>query len=209
MISKPSILEVVSQRIELRRVGRWWRGLCPFHAEKTASFFVNEDKGFFHCFGCQAKGDVIDFIQRLDGLGFRDACKVLGIDNTGQRPARRLTPSRKRAATLAATWVNDQRAKFNVMIAEAMERRDLADETSDFELAESFDRELIILRAFDDSLNSPRGAAELLGVRQSIEEITDGAEVVYDPPPPFPACTPEYRAELQKNPLAFERVVIK
>ncbi|MEI6125500.1 MAG: CHC2 zinc finger domain-containing protein, partial [Pseudomonadota bacterium] len=54
-----SIVEVISDYVSLKKIGVNYKGLCPFHGEKTPSFFVNEDKKFFHCFGCGLSGDVI------------------------------------------------------------------------------------------------------------------------------------------------------
>jgi DNA primase len=68
---------VVGRRVQLRRVGRDLKGLCPFHSEKTASFHVREDKGFYHCFGCGAHGDVIRFVMNTENLGFIDAVEKL------------------------------------------------------------------------------------------------------------------------------------
>lgn len=175
MTDKPSIVEVIGQRIDLRRRGKEHIGLCPFHGEKTPSFSVSDSKQFFHCFGCHEHGDVIAFIMKIDGLSFSDTCKALGIDNASKRQPPTLTTSRQRAAVLAAAWVNETRAKFNVLIADVMEQRDLADEVGDFELAEIFDRELTMLRGFYDSLNYPIGAAQMLALRPAIEAHTDGA----------------------------------
>lgn len=176
-MDKPGILEIVDKYVDLRSVGREHRGLCPFHADKTPSFYVNEKKQVFLCRACGVGGDVIDFVMKLDGLTFLDACAVLGIEN-GRRPvAPILTAARRHAAKRAAAWVNDQRAKFNVMLADALESRDRADEIGGFELAEIIDRELICLTAFYDALEHPRGAAEMLALRESIEQITDGARM--------------------------------
>jgi DNA primase len=68
---------VVGRRVQLRRVGRDLKGLCPFHAEKTPSFHVREDKGFYHCFGCGAHGDVIRFVMTTENLGFLEAVERL------------------------------------------------------------------------------------------------------------------------------------
>lgn len=79
-----SIREVVGQHVQLKRAGRNWKGLCPFHGEKTPSFNVSEDKGFFHCFGCQKHGDVFTFVMELEGKSFVEAAEQLanryGID---------------------------------------------------------------------------------------------------------------------------------
>ncbi len=64
------IVDVIQQFVALRRVGRRWTGLCPFHAEKTASFSVNDEIGRYYCFGCGAKGDVFSFVQGVEHLDF-------------------------------------------------------------------------------------------------------------------------------------------
>jgi DNA primase len=71
---------VVGRRVQLRRVGRDLKGLCPFHAEKTPSFHVREDKGFYHCFGCGAHGDAIRFVMNTENLGFLDAVEKLAAE---------------------------------------------------------------------------------------------------------------------------------
>lgn len=71
--SKCDIAKVVSHYVSLEKVGSNYRGLCPFHEEKTPSFYVNVDKGFFHCFGCGASGDVIEFVKRIENISFVEA----------------------------------------------------------------------------------------------------------------------------------------
>jgi DNA primase len=72
-----SLADIVGRRVRLTKRGREYVGLCPFHNEKTPSFAVVEDKGFFHCFGCGAHGDVIGFVMQSGGLGFREAVESL------------------------------------------------------------------------------------------------------------------------------------
>ncbi|MCL2469616.1 MAG: DNA primase [Alphaproteobacteria bacterium] len=69
--------EVIGRRMRLARAGREFKGCCPFHKEKTPSFTVNDEKGFFHCFGCGAHGDVIGFTMRMDGQSFPEAVENL------------------------------------------------------------------------------------------------------------------------------------
>ena len=76
--AKISIADVVGQKVKLTRKGREYTGLCPFHNEKTPSFTVNEAKGFYHCFGCGAHGDIIKFEMDANGLTFIDAVEKLG-----------------------------------------------------------------------------------------------------------------------------------
>lgn len=72
-----TLSEFIGKRIRLTRAGREFKGCCPFHNEKTPSFYVNDDKKFFHCFGCGAHGDVIGFTMRNDGLSFPEAIESL------------------------------------------------------------------------------------------------------------------------------------
>ena len=71
------IIAVIGQHVQLRKAGRNWKGLCPFHGEKTPSFNVSPDKGFYHCFGCQKHGDVFTFIMELEGKSFVEAAEQL------------------------------------------------------------------------------------------------------------------------------------
>ncbi len=75
--AKLSIVDVVSSKIKLIRKGREYQACCPFHNEKTPSFTVNEAKGFYHCFGCGAHGDIIKFEMEANNLPFMDAVKKL------------------------------------------------------------------------------------------------------------------------------------
>ena len=71
------IVEVISQYIHLKRKGRSYFGLCPFHNEKSPSFSVSPDKQIFHCFGCGVGGNVITFISKIEGLGFKETIETL------------------------------------------------------------------------------------------------------------------------------------
>ena len=75
--SKLDIVTVVSSYIKLDKAGTNFKGRCPFHNEKTPSFFVSPDRGSYYCFGCQAKGDIFTFVQEFEGLDFIGALKVL------------------------------------------------------------------------------------------------------------------------------------
>ena len=92
---------VVGRRVKLSRAGREMKGCCPFHNEKSPSFFVNDDKGFYHCFGCGAHGDVIRFMVEQDGLGFIDAVKALAQEAGIELPEQ--TPEARERETAAAT----------------------------------------------------------------------------------------------------------
>ncbi|MEK9754094.1 MAG: DNA primase [Rhodospirillaceae bacterium] len=84
--ARVGIADVVGRRVKLTRKGREHSGLCPFHKEKTPSFTVNEEKGFYHCFGCQAHGSVFDFVMETEGLTFPEAVEKLAADAGMQVP---------------------------------------------------------------------------------------------------------------------------
>jgi DNA primase len=134
-----SISDVVGRRVRLIRKGRGEAtGLCPFHNEKTPSFTVSEDKGFFHCFGCGAHGDVIGFVMRSEGLEFPQAVEKLAGE-AGMQVPRETPEDRERAerqATLggavefAAKFYEQQlRASAGRAGLEYLKRRGLSDDT--------------------------------------------------------------------------------
>lgn len=103
-MNKPPIVSVVEQYVELKRRGKDLWGLCPFHAEKTASFSVSEAKELFCCFGCGEKGDVIKFVQLLHKVDFREAVKLLQIEKSEENRAEIERKKEQRASDSA--WRN-------------------------------------------------------------------------------------------------------
>lgn len=75
--SRLNIVDVVGEYVRLTKAGANWKGLCPFHHEKTPSFMVNEEKQIFHCFGCAKGGDIFTFIEEIESMDFREALKLL------------------------------------------------------------------------------------------------------------------------------------
>jgi DNA primase len=75
--AETDVVGVISEHVALKRSGRRYQGLCPFHAEKTPSFSVNAEEGLFYCFGCQAKGDIITFVREVEHLEFAEAVERL------------------------------------------------------------------------------------------------------------------------------------
>src|ERR1035437_267806 len=72
-----SIEDVVSSYIKLEKSGANLKARCPFHNEKTPSFFISPDRGSYYCFGCNAKGDIFTFVQEFEGIDFLGALKIL------------------------------------------------------------------------------------------------------------------------------------
>ncbi|HZX93421.1 MAG TPA: DNA primase [Myxococcales bacterium] len=106
------VVAVVQRRVPLKKSGRDWKGLCPFHGEKTPSFYVVPDKKLFHCFGCGVSGDAIKFVMQSEGLSFREAVEQLaaeaGVDLTPPDPEEARRSARR--ATLAE--VNEKSCIF-------------------------------------------------------------------------------------------------
>lgn len=99
---------VVGKSIALQKAGREYSACCPFHPDKTPSFTVNDDKGFYHCFGCGAHGDVLDFVVALHGVELREAAAML---DGGDMPAVIVRPApvagpdnAERTAEAMAIW---------------------------------------------------------------------------------------------------------
>ncbi|HEX8841061.1 MAG TPA: DNA primase, partial [Sphingomicrobium sp.] len=107
---------VIAPSVKLLRAGREWKACCPFHNEKTPSFTVNDDKGFYHCFGCGAHGDAIRFLTDHRGMPFMDAVKELASKAGMEVPAPdpKARERAERAASLTdvmaevAKWYSDQ-----------------------------------------------------------------------------------------------------
>src|SRR5213596_2197611 len=77
LTARADIVELIGSRVELKKAGREYRACCPFHAEKTPSFWVNPVKQFYHCFGCGAHGTVLSFLMNYDHLPFVEAVEDL------------------------------------------------------------------------------------------------------------------------------------
>ena len=75
-----TLSEVIGRRIKITRAGREFKACCPFHHEKSPSFYINDDKQFYHCFGCGAHGDVIGFVMQNDNRSFIEAVEILALE---------------------------------------------------------------------------------------------------------------------------------
>jgi DNA primase len=95
--TRADIVAVIGQHVQLKRAGRNWKGLCPFHGEKSPSFNVSPDKGFFYCFGCHKKGDVFTFVMEYQGKSFHETAETLAAQCGVTIPEVQMTPEQMRA----------------------------------------------------------------------------------------------------------------
>jgi DNA primase len=74
---RTDLVALIGETVKLAKKGRSFLGLCPFHSEKTPSFNVNQERGFYHCFGCGESGNAFDFAMKTEGLTFPEAARQL------------------------------------------------------------------------------------------------------------------------------------
>ncbi len=207
---KPSIVDTVSRYVDPRRSGKEFVALCPFHTEKTPSFSVNEDKGVYHCFGCGECGDVITFIQKIEGLSFKEALYHLDLTNQPRPTPAEVKKKRavKETARNLADWALTMSDGISVRMREAGKRGQMArDVLREVEIANKeflqgeigrVGREWTILETLEQDLMNPAYVMELWYDREAIANIanvagTNTAEKLRG----NPTLTREYRERLQ------------
>lgn len=114
LLAQADIVQVIGQRVSLKKAGKNYVACCPFHDEKTPSFNVSPVKQFYHCFGCGASGDAIRFLQEYDGLSFPDAVEALAQQVGLTVPYEQISPEQEQVQQRQATLydVLGQAAKF-------------------------------------------------------------------------------------------------
>jgi hypothetical protein len=178
---KPSIVEVVEDYIHLRRAGKEHVGLCPFHADKNPSLSVNEDKGLFHCFGCGTSGDVIRFVELIENLNFKEACKILKLETYKPKPR----PHRAEAQKIVG-WARETSQRIGaalrdigaeIYICALARRQPDADKKFICSVEAELVRQWAILEDLDDDLNNPKLVLELWQQRENIERLVEMGEL--------------------------------
>jgi DNA primase len=134
--SRIDIVDFISHYVGLKKTGQNWKGLCPFHSEKTPSFTVNQAKQIFHCFGCGSGGDVITFLMKYENVSFHEAMAALAKDAgvtlaMGQADAKTMQRDEKiRNALLDACSYFAQRLQASKTALEYLKKRGISGESA-------------------------------------------------------------------------------
>ncbi len=140
--SKIDIVSLVSSYIKLEKAGGNFKGRCPFHNEKTPSFFVSPDRGSYYCFGCHQKGDIFTFVQEFEGLDFVGALKVLadraGVELDSYNKENKTDKQRKHQVLEQAVFFYQKKLAENSEASAYIKTRGITEKTiSDFRLGYS------------------------------------------------------------------------
>ena len=144
--AKVDIYSLVSQYVELKKAGKNYKGLCPFHGEKTPSFMVNPERGIFKCFGCNEGGDIFTFLEKSEGLDFSQALRSLAkragvtLRQIDISPEEKNKEIYKQINSLAADFYNFLLEKHQVgeKAREYLKSRGVTPKTSTLELLNFF-----------------------------------------------------------------------
>ena len=168
--ARPSILNVVEPYTDLHKARGEYRGLCPLHREQTPSFYVDADKGVFHCFGCGVGGDVIRFVELIEGVDFKGALAILGLSDqckpTTEQTERRAR--RRAAADEIARWSRNLSERIGDLLRLNFQQRGIMRECN-LELHRELLCEFATLSAWQDSLCD---ADDVLGMWRMHDVIT-------------------------------------
>jgi hypothetical protein len=134
VLARTDIVSLISESVAIKKAGKSWVGLCPFHDEKSPSFTIDDKEQFFYCFGCGASGNAVGFDMRINGRTFPDSVGVLarragmtigGAPATYQQTALELAAKRRREYEVARVRVAELRAR--IAMGEDGLRRELMD----------------------------------------------------------------------------------
>lgn len=128
-----NIADVVGSYVKLEKAGTNFKGKCPFHSEKTPSFFISPDRGTYYCFGCGAKGDIFSFVQEFEGLDFLGALKVLaaraGVELQKENTENRSEKERLLQIVETATLFFEREIENNKEALEYLKKRGMTEKT--------------------------------------------------------------------------------
>jgi DNA primase len=175
------LVELVGRSVSLKRAGRSYKGLCPFHGEKTPSFHVNPDRGSYYCFGCQEGGDAFSFLMKVENLTFIEAVRSLARDCGIEVPATSAAEAGGSEAAYAANEIaqSTYRAEFaesGNAAADYLTRRGLCTEDAErFEIGFAPDRWDTVARAL-----AARGVPAAVGEKAGLLAARERGPGHYD-----------------------------
>jgi len=128
LLSRADVVQIINQRVPLKKAGSSYKACCPFHDEKSPSFNVSQSKQFYHCFGCGASGDALKFLMEYDGLSFVEAVESLASQLGMEVPREQLSPEKQKARQVKQ---QQQRDLYDVMhLAAKFYRHQLRDHSA-------------------------------------------------------------------------------
>src|SRR5690348_11360869 len=168
LIARANIVEVVGSRVALKKAGREYRACCPFHSEKTPSFWVSPEKQFYHCFGCGAHGTALSFLMEHDRLPFPEAVEELAgslgleVPREGGAPAPRRDSATLHELMASIARFYAESLRINERARQYLERRGLdRDIVERFGIGYAPNSWNEVLRRFGTADESRRKLAEL------------------------------------------------
>lgn len=208
-----NIVEVVSGYVPLRKSGKEYTGLCPFHSEKTPSFTVSEDKGVFHCFGCGEGGDVIRFVEKIENVDFKGAIAHLGLTKETRPTLAEVKRQRRlrQASKNLTAWALALSERIGTQMREIGNRAHMAQKVlrelpgADKRLLQAeirrAEREWEILSALDEDMVDSKQVGNLWEDRETIERLVGYSETYTneDIEDAFPPITDAYKQRLTRH----------
>jgi hypothetical protein len=159
---------IQSYGVELRRSGKELVGRCPFHDDRSPSFSVNPEKEKWHCFGCNAGGDAVTFVMRIENVGFKDAVKMLGREPM-TRPSPKPRPE--------VEWAKAMLLSVQAVMRELNQKLRLAEKLEWQEEIDLLSREYDILETMAEDLANPDTIVSLFNERELVESLLAEEEV--------------------------------
>ena len=185
LIARADIVEIIGARVQLKKAGREYKACCPFHGEKTPSFWVSPEKQFYHCFGCGKHGTVIGFLMDYDRMSFPEAIEDLagrlglevpreGGDNGA--PARRVDESAFDLMARVASHWQDQLKRNERVLTYATTKRGLTQETIEkFGIGYALNSWNDVLRRFGGNEAAVKQLADLgLVIQRDAGQVREG-----------------------------------
>lgn len=174
ILDRTDIVDLIGQRVKLKKTGRTYSGCCPFHQEKSPSFHVYRDKQYFHCFGCQANGNAIRFLMDIDGRNFVDVMKDLSSQTGIELPKDNHDSKKllyKRIANKPDVEKKVQAKTHQTITQTTSTPSDVTASFDPFEQFQNSDDPFASFEQFSDSSNEPNQEGNLYDLLENIAQF--------------------------------------